>query len=214
MAAAVGAITNDIILSRTGRELGPDFMLNVEKTGPAGLTITPESSITEVLNIVGYLCNTTRADDSTINGEGSLDKMAYGVHDPRGVYQNGGVGAAAGTLYSSTAATVLFDMDTLVATAPAADAFIPQGILIRTRNAAPGGLHTINQPVTITVANGKVEITALMSNCVKQMINILENTRTIFGPKGWTALFSQVKGGGGAKRTRRQHRRKYSSKQY
>jgi hypothetical protein len=53
-----------------------------------------------------------------------------------------------------------------------------------------------------------------MSDCVKQMINILENTRTIFGPKGWTALFNKVKGGGGAKRTHRQHRRRYSSKQY
>ena len=62
-----------------------------------------------------------------------------------------------------------------------------------------------------------------MSDCIKQMINILENTRTIFGPKGWTALFQQVKGGGGggggggknhaAKRTHH-HRRRYSSKQY
>ena len=214
MAAAVGAITNDIILSRTGREFGPDFMLNVEKTGHAGPTITTESSITEVLNIVGYLCNTSRADNSTINGEGSLDKTAYGVHDPTGVYQNNGVGAAAGTLYTSTAAA-LFAMDTLVATAPVADAFIPQGILIRTRNAVAGGLHTIKPPVTINAATGQVEITTLMSDCVKQMINILENTRTIFGPKGWTALFNKVKGGGGgAKRTHRQHRRKYSSKHY
>jgi hypothetical protein len=49
------------------------------------------------------------------------------------------------------------------------------------------------------------------------MINILQSTRAIFGPKGWTALFNQVKGGGGknhAKRTHRQHRRRYSSKQY
>lgn len=215
MAAAAAAITNDIILSRTGRELGPDFMLNVEKTGPAGPTITTESSITEVLNIVGYLCNTSRADDSTINGDGSLDKTAYGVHDATGVYQNGGVGAAAGTLYTSTAAAALFAMDTLVATAPAANAFIPQGILIRTRNAAPGGQHTIKPPVTINAVTGQAEITTLMSDCVKQMINILENTRTIFGPKGWTALFNKVKGGGGgAKRTHRQHRRKYSSKHY
>lgn len=212
----MAALTNDIILSRTGREFGPDFMLNVEKTGPAGTTITPESSITEVLNIVGYLCNTSRVDATTINGEGSLDKTAYGVHDPTGVYQNGGVGAAAGTLYTSTAAA-LFAMDTLVAAAPAADAFIPQGILIRTRNTVTGDLHKIKPPVTINVASGKNEITTLMSDCVKQMINILEKTRNIFGPKGWTALFNQVKGGGGknhAKRTHRQHRRKYSSKHY
>jgi hypothetical protein len=108
-------------------------------------------------------------------------------------------------------------MDTLVVSPPAADAAIPQGILIRTRNPAPPALHTIKQPVAITAATGQAEITALMSDCVKQMINILENTRTIFGPKGWTALFNRVKGGGGknhAKRTHRQHRRRYSSKQY
>jgi hypothetical protein len=213
--AAVAVIDNDMILSKTGREYGPDFMLNVQKTDPRGPTITSESSITEVLNIVGYLCNTSRTDNSTINAEGSLDKMAYGVHDANGVYQNNGVGAAAATLYTSTAATALFNMDTLVVSPPAADAFIPQGILIRTRNAAPGGLHTIKQPVTINAATGRAEITTLMSDCVKQMINILENTRTIFGPKGWTALFNKVKGGGGgAKRTHRQHRRRYSSKHY
>ena len=206
---AAPAITNDIILSSTGREFGPDFMLNVEKTPLTGPTITSESSITEVLNIVGYLCNKTRSNDSTINGEGSLDKAVYGAHDAMGVYQNA-VGPAVGTLYTSTAAA-LFDMDTLVVTPPAPNAVIPQGILIRTRNPAPPGLHTIKPPVSIT---DTAAITTLMSDCMKQMITILENTRKIFGPKGWTALFSQVKGGGGAKRTHRQHRRKYSSKHY
>ena len=210
------AITNDIILSRTGREFGPDFMLNVEKTGPAGPIITTESSITEVLNIVGYLCNTTRGDNSTINGEGSLDKMAYGVHDATGVYQNGGVGAAAGTLYTS-APNQLIDLDTLnttaaitaVAAGVVANAFIPQGILPRAQDAMDPHAHT--PPIDIAAVATRI---TLMSDCVKQMINILENTRTIFGPKGWTALFSKVKGGGGAKRTHRQHRRKYSSKHY
>jgi hypothetical protein len=216
MAAAAAPITNDIILSRTGRELGPDFMLNVEKTPLTGTTITPESSITEVLNIVGYLCNKSRLDDTTINGEGSLDKMAYGKHNEYGIYKNNGIGAAEGTLYTTTGTTqgqvILFDMDTLVVNGPLLGTVIPQGILIRTRNPAPPGLHTIKQPVPIKDA---AEITTLMSDCMKQMINILENTRTIFGPKGWTALFNKVKGGGGgAKRTHRQHRRKYSSKHY
>jgi len=213
--AAAAAITNDIILSRTGREYGPDFMLNVEKTGPAGPTITPESSITEVLNIVGYLCNTSRADNSTINAEGSLDKTAYGVHDATGVYQNGGVGPAAGTLYTS-APNQLIDLDTLnttaaitaVAAGVVANAFIPQGILHRAQDAL--ALHAPTPPIDIAAVAPRI---TLMSDCVKQMITILEKTRDIFGPKGWTALFSQVKGGG-AKRTRRQHRRKYSSKHY
>ena len=214
MAAAVGAIDNDMILSRTGREYGPDFMLNVEKTGPVGPTITTESSITEVLNIVGYLCNASRADDSTINAEGSLNKTAYGAHDANGVYQNNGVGAAVGTLYLSNAVNSFFDLDNLVAN-PAAlgdvqGAVIPQGILPRTRDALP--LHAPSAPIDIAAVATR---TTLMSDCVKQMINILENTRTIFGPKGWTALFNKVKGGGGgAKRTHRQHRRRYSSKHY
>jgi hypothetical protein len=208
-AAAVPAIDNAMILSRTGREYGPDFMLNIEKNPMNGTTITPQSSITEVLNIVGYMCNITR-DGSTINDEGSLDKNTYGAHNDQGYYVDP-VDAADNTLYLS-AQNLLFDLDTFTANPPAVDAFIPQGILIRTPN--PAGLHMIKDPVTITQAN----ITTLMSDCVKQMINILTKTREIFGPKGWTALFNQVKGGGAgskhAKRTHRQHRRRYSSKQY
>jgi hypothetical protein len=204
------AIDNAMILSRTGREYGPDFMLNVKNNPMNGDTITPQSSITEVLNIVGYMCNITRDDDSTINNEGSLDKNTYGKHDDQGYYVDP-VDAAGDTLYLS-APVQLFDLDTFTANPPAADAFIPQGILIRKPN--PAGLHIIKDPVTITQAN----ITTLMSDCVKQMINILTKTREIFGPKGWTALFNQVKGGGAgskhAKRTHRQHRRRYSSKQY
>jgi hypothetical protein len=212
-AAAVAAIDNAMILSRTGREYGPDFMLNVKNNPMNGDTITPQSSITEVLNIVGYMCNTLR-NDSTINDEGSLDKNTYGAHNDQGYYVDP-VGAANNTLYLS-APNQLFDLDTFTANPPATDAFIPQGILIRRPN--PAGLHMIKVPVTITQANGQTDITTLMSDCVKQMITILTKTREIFGPKGWTALFNQVKGGGAgskhAKRTHRQHRRRYSSKQY
>ncbi len=215
VAGAVAAIDNAMILSRTGREYGPDFMLNVEKAQLARSTITEQSSITEVLNIVGYMCNTTRGDDTTINDEGSLDKNTYGAHDDHGVYLVPDA-AAANTLYLS-AQQPLFDLDGLRATPPATDVFIPQGILIRMPNQA--GLHRTKDAVTISAATAPAEITALMSDCVKQMINILESTRTIFGPKGWTALFNQVKGGGSsrsknAKRTHRRHRRRYSSKQY
>ena len=210
------AINNNIILTRTGREYGPDFMLQVEKGPYAANIINENSSITEVLNIIGYMCNTTRGDDSTIIDNGSLDKTAYGLHIANGTYTNNGIGAAAATLYLSTT-NPLFELDTVAnhaaAGANVAGAVIPQGILKRTvDNADP---HVLIQPLNISALQTRTE---LMSNCIKQMITILENTRTIFGPKGWTALFQQVKGGGGGggggtKRTHH-HRRRYSSKQY
>jgi hypothetical protein len=214
--AASASITNAIILERTGREYGPDFMLKVEGTNiAAGNTITQTSSITEVLNIVGYLCNTMR-DGTTINDEGSIDKTTYGNHDAQGNYTNNGgsaLGAAGNTLYLS-AGTALFNLNTLAAAA-VANAFIPQGILRRTVDQQDP--HAVSGPVNVSQQQ---TVTTLMSNCIKQMIHILEQTRAIFGPKGWTALFNQVKGGGAgagskhAKRTHRQHRRRYSSKQY
>ena len=224
----MAALTNEIILRDTGREFGPDFILNVERPVLAGPTITAVSSITEVLNIVGYLCNTSRADAVTIKEEGSIDKLIYGQHDGVGVYTLAGLagapgapgapgaGAALGTLYTS-APDQLIDLDSLdtpagLAQPIVAGAVIPQGILPRAQDAL--ALHAPAAPIDIAaVALRKT----LLSDCVKQMITILENTRNIFGPKGWTALFSQVKGGGGknhAKRTHRQHRRKYSSKHY
>ena len=217
----MAAIDNNLILTRTGREYGPDFMLNVEKGAYAAAAtpiINENSSITEVLNIIGYMCNTTRGDDSTINDNGSLAKTAYGVHQANGTYVNNGVGPAAATLYLSTAANPLFDLDTVANTAAAvaivANAVIPQGILKRAVDGVDP--HTLTPPFDISALQTRTE---LMSNCIKQMITILENTRTIFGPKGWTALFQQVKGGGAgskhaAKHTHRQHRRRYSSKQY
>ena len=228
-------LTNAIILRDTGREFGPDFILNVELPALTSGTITNLSSITEVLNIVGYLTNTTRGDDTTIRKEGSISKLIYGQHSDQGVYtQDGidgapgvaaialgappapGIGAAAGTLYRTTP-DKLFDLNTLAATAAGgnivAAAFIPQGILRRTQNA--GALNTPADAINIAAVDTRASI---LSDCVKQMITILENTRNVFGPKGWTALFNQVKGGGAgskhAKRTHRQHRRKYSSKQY
>ena len=217
-------LTNAIILRDTGREYGPDFMLNIENTAITGNNITNTSSITEVLNIVGYLCNTTRSDDSTIIVIGSIDKNVYGEHDLSGNYTAAGTAGAAGsgaagaTLYLSTATAPLFYLNSLTAAAAALPgAVIPQGILRRTQD------QTDPHGPTAAIDISQAGSAALMSDCIKQMINILENTRTIFGPKGWTALFQQVKGGGGggggggknhaAKRTHH-HRRRYSSKQY
>ena len=239
------------ILQATGRDRGPDIVLNVEKSAfglaPANAAvngiITPDSSITEVLNIVAYLTipTATRAlvlpgnpidapwfnkEHSVMNANGDVP----GQSDPNGFYVDNVLAPLDLTLFQAAgpvAGNILYNLDTMVvepAGAPALDV-IP--VCIRRRNAPGGAPLTIGQVADVAAgvaasngnipagAPGNVLVTSLMSDCVKQMINILENTRTIFGPKGWTALFNKVKGGGGgAKRTHRQHRRKYSSKHY
>ena len=227
-------ITPAILLERTGRENGPDFMLKVEV--PAFLpnsVINANSNITEVLNVIAYLCNTAvnRTDANGIEDTQSVLKANHGLHLPSGLYstQNTGDGASNDSLWldgtGAAATTQMIDLDSLQSLVYAANN-IPVGILARTPvlnqlgavNAAPPAMGAVNAapPAIGAGVAGPIPADTLphFSNAIKQMINILENTRTIFGPKGWTALFSQVKGGGGAKRTRRQHRRKYSSKQY
>ena len=231
------------ILQATGRDSGPDIVLNVIKT-PLGAAnaavdgiITPDSSITEVLNIVAYLTipNATRnaplpalpIDAPWFNKEHSVIDAANG-NVPGPSAQNGFYAAAAlapldNTLFVRGAwqSEMLYDLNLMAPAnpAPANPDIIP--VCIRRRD--PPNAGNIGQVADTAgaAASGNIPaaaaavplVNSLMSDCVKQMINILENTRSIFGPKGWTALFSQVKGGG-AKRTHRQHRRKYSSKHY
>jgi hypothetical protein len=118
---------------------------------------------------------------------------------------------------------MLYDLDGMAASAAGAAVagdIIP--VCIRKRAAPVAALGQVADTTAGAGSSGIIPagggaiplVNSLMSDCVKQMINILENTRSIFGPKGWTALFNKVKGGGGAKRTHRQHRRRYSSKQY
>jgi hypothetical protein len=221
------------MLKAVGREQGPDYMLKIlpeDALGQPGLlalsavnVLTTESSITEVLNVVSYLCSTTR--------DGSLIDTNNSVRDPAGA----NIGEHAAGLYTGAAATAigntfmnanqggagsipLFDITTLAPPGDVANAVIPVGILRRTVQAQP-----VADPLWVVQAaapqvDTAVRVVPIMSDCVKQMINILVKTREIFGPKGWTALFNQVKGGGAgskhAKRTHRQHRRRYSSKQY
>jgi hypothetical protein len=233
------------ILQATGRDSGPDIVLNVIKN-PLGAAnaavdgiITPDSSITEVLNIVAYLTipSATRLPAAIpalpafpvwYNNEHSVS-ITPGSTDPATGYYVGNAGAALdNTLFESVGPVpglMLYDLDGMAASAVGAAAggdFIP--VCIRKRAAPAGVPLTIGQVADTAgaAASGNILaaaaavplVNSLMSDCVKQMINILENTRTIFGPKGWTALFNKVKGGGGAKRTHRQHRRKYSSKHY
>jgi hypothetical protein len=236
------------MLTAAGRERGPDIVLNVEKTqfgtvqanAPVNGIITPDSSITEVLNIVAYLTIPTASRAAPIPGAPALplwynDKHSvtpaaagqYGVTDPATGFYTNALGPLDNSLFMSVGPTpglILYDLDEMAADPVGAAAqgdIIP--VCIRKRDApAAGAIGAVANTAAAAAANGNIPagaaavplVNSLMSDCVKQMINILENTRTIFGPKGWTALFSKVKGGGGAKRTHRQHRRKYSSKHY
>jgi hypothetical protein len=234
------------MLTATGRESGPDIVLKVIKT-PVGVPavvanapitgiITNNSSITEVLNIVAYLTIDDVTRQAPVAGAAppwydathSVGTFAQGPGPtaPNGFYTGNALLQLDNTLFTAIATTMMFNLDTMTAVPPAVIHVIP--VCIRKRNPPGGGnpLQVANVAPGAGNGNGNIPIaplvagpmiSALMSDCVKQMINILENTRTIFGPKGWTALFNQVKGGGGknhAKRTHRQHRRRYSSKQY
>jgi hypothetical protein len=199
--------------------------------------ITSDSSITEVLNIVAYLTIPTGSRDVPanpidarwFNKEHSVVDAAGNVPGPsntNGFYDTNALAHLDNSLFvrGGGRTQILYNLDTMAFEAAGAIAggdVIP--VCIRRRDAPTGTPLMIGQVADTTAAaasgiipagpTGNVLVTSLMSDCVKQMINILENTRTIFGPKGWTALFSKVKGGG-AKRTHRQHRRRYSSKHY
>lgn len=238
-AAPAGGISITIgdLIQRTGRENGPDIMLKLDDAikafiggGGGGGVITPTSNITEVLNVIAYLCNTTR-NDTCIDINSSIDTAQSGLHNSaNGLYTiaDTGDGPSGNSLWldnTGTATTQMIDLDTLQSLVCPAN-HIPVGILTRTGAAIAGselkGMNDgANNTVTGTAAPGLIGGQALANfvNCIKQLIKIAESTRTIFGPKGWTALFQQVKGGGGtgkthAKRTHRRHRRRYSSKQY
>lgn len=220
-------LTNSILLQSTGRDYGPDFALNVETPGfTAATTIDENTSITQVLNIVGFLCNTTRTV-ANINEKHSIDKNIYGAHTNVGIYTGPGLagvagapasGAALDTLFlTAPAANPLFNLATMMATAAVGGAVVPQGLLKRVTRAA-GALAVVPDlyagaaPLAVGLAN---EVNTVMTDCISQMIKILEKTREVFGPKGWTALFKTVVGGKASKkRTHRRHRRRYSSKQY
>ena len=216
-AATDAPLINSIILQDTGRDHGPDFALDndIIQLETAKTGIDNNNSITEVLNKLAFLCNTTR-NGSKINGKHSIDKTKYGAHDPAtGKYINNGNGAAENTLFGSTAAKgPLFNLTTMTAAVDddASGAVIPQGLLKRT--GGDSELYDAAEPIAV---DSTELINGVMRDCITQMVNILENTREVFGPKGWTALFKNVVGGGGGdvkKRTRRNHRHGYSSKKY
>ena len=231
-------------LNRIGREQGPDFILTIDPTQivvqpPATTTvadvISNDSGISEILNIIAFLVNpATNRVFGTIDVTKSIPTNTAGTECDGNFDVTGGGSLQANngnTLFAAAGTNLPFinlgDFTGAVSGAAGADQIIPQGILKRRGGTnTPGYDFSTGCPAhgnrTLTgVAAGAplhANTTALLSRCVKQMINILIKVREIFGPQGWTALFSQVKSGGAnknhIKRTHRQHRRRYSSKQY
>jgi hypothetical protein len=196
------------------------------------------------LNVVSYLVydgsvgggGGVRNFASMVDTNNSVGAAVGGVDPATGFYTNGPLDVAAGQQNAATndpflnaaavaAPTVPFiNLADFTPAGAAGEARIPVSILRRTgvQDATNGNINKVINDAGADfrkVDAGGVNAIPLLSDCVKQMINILIKTREIFGPKGWTALFQQVKGGGRtgkthAKRTHRRHRRRYSSKQY
>lgn len=233
--AQQGGVTN-VMLKAVGREQGPDYMLKLLPEPivgglpgllglSAGTILTNESSITEVLNVVSYLCSTTR-NNTLIDANNSVTNnpagSTIGAHDTDTGLYDAGQAAILDTFIQSAnqggpGSVALMNINTLRGTT-VATAVIPVGILRRTQAPSNAAIVSFDVKLNRIDVNTDILVETTMSDCVKQMINILTKTREIFGPKGWTALFNQVKGGGAgskhAKRTHRRHRRRYSSKQY
>ena len=234
----MAAITAQSLIADTGRENGPDFVLTPLFTPIApgnAAAITATSNITEVLNIIAYLCNPVapinagpnpRTDEVIVRDQSV--QGAVGLHGGDGQYTqaDGGGGATANSFWLDGTGlqptTQMINLDTFLVPAAYAANHIPQGILARDPVQGAAVRGDAHPPIAIAaaLAGGQLppDLRIEFSCAVKQMITILIKTREIFGPKGWTALFSRVKGGGSsrsknAKRTHR-HRRRYSSKQY
>jgi hypothetical protein len=221
-----GGVTKNKLIS-IGRPNGPDLQLKniatelaFQNTTPATANIIQaDSSITEVLNVVSFLTSTDRSFAGLVDAANS----AYD-----GTADEGSIDAATGYYVEPAAAAgdfepAMINLNTFEHTdIQSATVKIPVSILKRRGAAAVTGdapdSFVDMTKIVITRASADKESKALLSDCIKQMINLLIQTRQIFGPKGWTDLFQKVKGGGGsskkAKRTHRRHRRRYSSKQY
>lgn len=192
-------------------------------------------NITEVLNVIAYTSNAAR-DATALDQTHSAFINTYNGITTGGAYAPAAASAATGLAAQATAgvpfdslyvdaSAVIFNFNTLTYTSPSGPAGLqlPQCLLKRsdTADGTPQNANLLLNPLVIAPAAGPpvdVEIKQFIGDVLRQGLHILYQTRSIFGPKGWTALFSQVKGGGTgkthAKRTHRRHRRRYSSKQY
>jgi len=224
-------------LTNCGRSDGPDYVLNFDKfinntsiNGILNDTDYNNTNISELLNILIFTCF-PRAASAPVDADIFIPNREGGsIKDP-GVDGNYNYGAdeytptapAIGIFSSAPYNTPLYNLADLdSATTPAAAYKIPVSLLKRIgpdvtvadANSAAGvkGVKDVARYTIDTNDKYKTFLVTLLLNMAK----ILDKTRTILGPGGWTNLFQRVKGGGGSskKRTHRQHRRRYSSKQY
>lgn len=181
------------LIKRIRREYGPDIAL---KVSPPEITPSPKvqklinknSSITDVLNMMSFLIN------EEANREHIVDmSIETGAHDEKGLYLPGNeisAGAAGSgdvetwklSLAKKAAPFNLKDLKTGNATGT--EIIIPQGIIKRDID------YRASDPITLS----DDEIKELFIECVKQLIHIADNTRTVFS--GWTKLFQETSGGG------------------
>jgi hypothetical protein len=190
----------DEVLSKTGRQNGPDIALKVifnmkDEDGTEYLKtiINENSSITEVMNVFAFLVNKTH-DINSIVKEFSFFKYE---HDAVGDYITTTEIDENDANYEQHVLSVfkvlenvnvpLFNIDSFQPyTGDGKNDFIilPAGIIKRDAES----YHTA--PIEVKI----VHIPKLFTLCILQMINILEKTRGVFG--GWTKLFKEMQGGG------------------
>lgn len=208
----------DYVISKTGRENGPDIALKVmpsindEIYSKFTDIINKNSSITEVMNILAFLLNNNVERKKSIVKEFSIDS---GTHDAQGKYTDipniQKPSDLLSVFASLTGGDRPFDIATLKvyvaekegqkgAKLPEDTIFLPAGILKRDSK------NYEARPIPIR----RTDIPIIISACVLQMVNILENTRQVFG--GWTKLFKGMQGGKSnskSKKTRRRYNRRH-----
>lgn len=223
--AKTGGVTKPQLIA-IGRPNGPDLQLKIAADElilqPAGATskiIKPDSSITEVLNVISFLISPTRTVDAMVEDEPGTNVEAVGETDPvTGYYL---IDTATPITNATVAGSAFCTIDLITPPGDPPSSRFPVSILKRRGPAtdanSPNTFDDMTDKQITADPAGRAAVTGLLSDCVKQMILILQQTRKILGPRGWTDLFQKVTGGSSAnkkaKRTHR-HRRKYSSKQY
>lgn len=188
----------DEVLSKTGRQNGPDIALKVifnmkdEKYEDLKQIINENSSITEVMNVFAFLVNTMDNRKNSIVKEFSFfkydhnEKGDYDYNEIDEIDENDENDELSVFKVLQNVKVPLFNIDTFEPYTAGEEDFItlPAGIIKRDAES----YHTAPIPVKI------VHIPKLFTLCILQMINILEKTRGVFG--GWTKLFKEMQGGG------------------
>ena len=236
-------------LEAVGRERGPDIALKADKLdiitnakllivnagGVVANYDVDQFNITEVLNVIAAISNATRDAAAVDTKYSAYIPTCGGIVPGTGMYANANAAAHLPTLVEQTTAggiynnifqagggldAAIFNFGNLTYTPPPGGHLkLPQCLLKRSTIADATNAQNANvilDPLDLTAL---AEIQKFIGDVFLQGFSILYKTREILGPKGWTALFAQVKGGGSsrskhAKRTHRQHRRRYSSKHY